>query len=173
MSDKKWIGLWAFLLGTALAFGVDAYRIGKLNKETRTTIEATQKELDETRLAVAEANSAADESKALADKETTLRADASDTCMQSLAGDGTKTILLDLNHPYIGASAGQDQKGFVFSIAGIPIMIPRKAGQDAGPAWIIPRRVVPTTLGATRNGIYGYLSPDNKMDGWYYTGGAR
>ncbi len=149
--QKTWPLVW-FLLGLMTGLVPGIYKVKQLQGDVNVTIEQTSRELTELRQSIARKTD-------LADKETALRQDSEEQCRESLAGDGTQTILIDVNHPYGNYSSFAPAVTFLRAIP--------------GPVWIIPRRVVPSTLDGTLNGAYAYRHQDGTMDGWFKTGGIR
>jgi hypothetical protein len=98
--------------------------------------------------------------KQLGDLQTTINEQTKEisNCRKTVIGDGTATILMDVNHPY-----GK----FVSPAAQLP------AGYIPGPVWIVPRRIVPRTMDGTLNGAYAYLHSDGTMEPWRTAGESK
>jgi hypothetical protein len=98
--------------------------------------------------------------KQLGDLQTTINEQTKEIsdCRKTVVGDGTATILMDMNHPY-----GK----FVSPAAQLP------PGYIPGPVWIVPRRIVPRTMDGTLNGAYAYLHSDGTMEPWRTAGESK
>lgn len=135
---RSWAELFsAGLIGLALGLAPGAIKISQLRSDLDVTITQTSKELTDLRATVAK-----------------LNAKTAD-CNSVLLGDGTKTLLMDVNHPY-----GK----FVSVLENLP------PGYLPGPVWIINRRVTPRTMDGTQNGKYAYMHPDGSMEGPFSPG---
>jgi hypothetical protein len=128
------------LIGFALGMAPGAFKIRKLQSDLDVTISERSKELTDLRATVA-----------------TLNAKTKD-CNSVLLGDGTKTLLMDVNHPY----------GKYVPPATI---LPK--GYVPGTVWIINRKVTPRTMDGTLNGAYAYEHPDGSIEGWFSGAGSR
>jgi hypothetical protein len=137
-SSSGWLA--AALIGFTIGLVPGIVKITQMRHETEAAAASTAKEVSELRQSV--------------EKQTEIVA----LYHHMMSGDGTKTILMDRNHPY-----GK----YVSPAAVLP------PGYVPGPVWIIPRRVVPQTMDGTLNGAYAYQLPDGTLDGWYSTGGIR
>jgi hypothetical protein len=66
-----------------------------------------------------------------------------------------RTILADQKHPEVVS-------------AEVTMFGRRVDFSNAGPVWVIPRRVVPTLQNNAQGGVYGYLDASgNLIDGWH------
>ena len=138
---RSWAELFAAgLIGLALGLAPGAIKINQERAEAKAAVEETQKKLDELDATVAE--------------QKRKSAD----CTAVVLGDGTKTILMDPNHPY-----GK----FVPAANNLP------NGYIPGPVWIINRKVTPRTMDGTLNGAYAYEHPDGSIEGWFSGSGNR
>jgi hypothetical protein len=126
--------------GLAIGLALFSYKVTQVRAEAQSVQESAAKELTDLRATVA-----------------TLNAKTKD-CNSVLLGDGTKTILMDPNHPY-----GK----FVPAANNLP------NGYIPGPVWIINRKVTPRTMDGTLNGAYAYEHPDGSIEGWFSPGQSR
>jgi len=88
-------------------------------------------------------------------KHSTDRAD----CQNAILGDGARTILLDLNHPW-GSPIQQ--------VMGVSLTLPPPGNSSfaTGPMWVIPRAITPHVVDGVLGAAYTHIWPDGRTDGW-------
>lgn len=132
--NKFWIGLLAGIVTTAPAF---YYFHTQLQATRALAAEHAEELTDGCNRSLAAAHG----------KET-------QSVSQAIAGDGSRTILIDLQHPYpvnIGSA----------HVAGTSVP------SNVGVAWVIPRRIMPQVVDGLASARYGFVGPDGSFQGWY------
>ena len=96
---------------------------------------------------------------ARADEETKAHELMTHGWLDSVKGDGSVTVLVDVNHPYGGGN---------LMVNGSTFTLPaRTANVNVGPIWVIPRRVTPQIVDGVLAGSYMHVTADGKSDGWH------
>lgn len=147
-AKPMWRAVAYVLLGVTIGFIPGLIRVDQMRREVQAETETTAREIAIVRHSAVEAAQRADDEK--------LKCDA-------VTSDESRTVLVDLNHPY-----GEAQQ-YLFGVSltmpfqptnGVPSSI------ATGPIWVIPRAITPHVVDGVLGAAYTHIWPDGRNDGW-------
>ena len=140
----------AFLiLGLIIGLVPGLIRVDQMRQQARADADAAAKEIAIVRHSAVLAAERADDEKA--------------KCAEVVSGDESRTVLVDLNHPY-----GEAQQQFF----GVSLTMPFQPASAVpspiatGPIWVIPRAITPHVVDGVLGAAYTHIWPDGRNDGW-------
>jgi hypothetical protein len=147
-NKQIWRSVMLVLFGLALGAIPGLIKLDQMRRQTQTEIDATYKEIAIVRHSAVLAAERADDEKAKCD---------------ALTADDSRTILVDLNHPY------GDTQQYLF---GASLTMPFRPATvvassiATGPIWVIPHAVTPHVIDGVLGAAYTHIWPDGRNDGW-------
>ena len=140
------------LLGIVIGAIPGLIQVDQMRRELQADTAQAQKLSVEARKQILEAMGDAVEAKRQIDV-------AHQDCQNAILGDGARTILLDLNHPW-GSPIQQ--------VMGVSLTLPPPGNSSfaTGPMWVIPRAITPHVVDGVLGAAYTHIWPDGRSDGW-------
>lgn len=136
------------ILGVMIGFIPGLIRVDQMRQQARADADAAAKEIAIVRHSAVLAAERADDEKA--------------NCAE-VSPDESRTVLVDLNHPY-----GEAQQ----QVFGVSLTMPFQPATAVpssiatGPIWVIPRAITPHVVDGVLGAAYTHIWPDGRNDGW-------